>query len=62
MDIVKLEELLAAGHDSAMLRFGLGKTHFVGKMEHFLDLLKGFFGFNRKLDFKPIAFPVFISF
>ena len=28
MDIEKLEKLLAAGHDSAMLRFGLGKAYF----------------------------------
>jgi Tfp pilus assembly protein PilF len=28
VNIEKLEELLAAGHDSAMLRFGLGKAYF----------------------------------
>ena len=28
MDINKLEKLLADGHDSAMLRFGLGKAFF----------------------------------
>jgi uncharacterized protein HemY len=28
VNIEKLEALLAAGHDSAMLRFGLGKAHF----------------------------------